>query len=87
MKKGWCQNCGGFGFLGRRDDPSPRGVGLSAGWYWEVEECPDCLGAGLCPGCGEELSGESCPCGWDPEEYDPEEQEREMSRSYYYEEV
>ncbi len=69
-----CETCRGWGGKVSSYDPSPAGVALSPGCYYDFEPCPDCVDAGTCPRCsaGIEISGlvrldlhiECAACGW-----------------------
>lgn len=47
-----CRKCGGFGSVSYAYDPSPPGVGLSAGFMIDTDPCGECFGGGTCPRCG-----------------------------------
>lgn len=65
-----CKRCEGAGGTSYSYDPSPSGVGLSPGGYWEFEPCEAC--DGHCPRCGAEApqdwvdggSSTCTHCGW-----------------------
>lgn len=70
-----CLTCNGKGGTLERQDP----VGDGHGYEEFLNYCPDCLGEGLCPGCGhdigrvENLATFACDrCGWvyDAERFD-----------------
>lgn len=50
----YCRFCGGLGGFGYSFDPSPAGVSLSPGCYWDFEPCEECMGR--CPRCYRENS-------------------------------
>lgn len=69
-----CKTCNGLGGRVFYYDPSPAGVGLSAGWMQDFDPCLDCIEQGLCPRCGKahdftEGNPLVCPhCEWDSEQ-------------------
>lgn len=71
-----CERClGSGGFLGRYD-PSPPGVGLSPGWFYEWDPCPDCVEKSVCPRCsasiGDDPDVPCSKCGWLENSKEPE---------------
>lgn len=73
----YCRHCGGWGGFESTYDPSPGGVGLSPGYYYDYDLCPECCEKGICPRCGEliinpeDMDGEPLvckSCGWDEED-------------------
>lgn len=67
----YCQKCSGLGSIYYQDDPSPAGVGLSAGTMDFDDPCPECVEEGKCPLCGGQTEfsdpddRDICPtCGW-----------------------
>lgn len=71
-----CERCDGTGTVVVYDDPgvSESECGLPSVKLEFHEECPDCVGRGRCPQCGERLDPDTgaCPyiehCGWEPED-------------------
>ncbi|WP_422928596.1 hypothetical protein [Singulisphaera sp. PoT] len=71
-----CKACGGTGGSSSAYDPSPAGVSLSPGHFYDFEPCEACAGSGICPRCGtagltsEERGDDSTgdgpcsACGW-----------------------
>lgn len=72
----YCKTCEGAGGRSYSYDPSPSGVGLSAGWFTEFDPCRDCVEKGVCPRCAAKWTDaenppEVCPaCGWDARKAD-----------------
>ena len=75
----FCRTCQGWGGHGSSFDPSPSGVGLSAGSFPDFDTCPDCVDQNVCPRCGatDQLAAEAdfkpeddkCnACGWTPKD-------------------
>lgn len=62
----YCRVCDGWGIQMFSYDPSPSGVSLGSGCFWEVEPCFDCYENSVCPRCGNDLfpdqSLEDTPC-------------------------
>ncbi len=63
-----CQTCNGRGGNTSTQDP----VGDGGGFETLFDACPDCIGAGKCPGCLGTIVGWDCQsgCGWDAAETD-----------------
>ncbi len=63
-----CKVCNGDGGRTVRYDPSASGVSLASGYMEDFDECLACLGKGICPRCGKELSCAAdydyCECGY-----------------------
>ena len=51
---GYCEECSGWGGRVSYYDPSPVGVGLSAGGFPDYDPCQSCTAQGKCPRCGQE---------------------------------
>ena len=68
-----CVSCGGSGAVYSTYDPSPSGVSLGAGWFMDVDPCPDCLDQDKCPRCGSKMADEdSCSaCDWTTDDMEP----------------
>lgn len=50
-----CRSCDGWGGRESSYDPSPAGVGLGGGCFYDFEPCSDCYEQGKCPRCGGEM--------------------------------
>ena len=48
-----CVACGGRGGQSSSYDPSPGGIGLSAGFMVDFDHCQTCVEQSICPRCGE----------------------------------
>lgn len=65
----FCRDCGGYGAATFIENGAPHGCGF---WPMEVQDdCPSCIGKGICPRCGtlnydDWVDDEvPCPeCGW-----------------------
>lgn len=66
----YCLTCMGKGGSIERQDP----VGDGIGYETFLNPCPDCLGAGRCPWCGQPIDKEyNCAneaCLWTPDQID-----------------
>jgi len=71
----YCPDCNGWGGAAERYDPSPTGVALSPGYFYEFEPCPSCTSKNNCGRCGDHLQFDDpddrthvvCRnCGWSP---------------------
>ena len=66
----WCLTCRGKGGSIERQDP----VGDGHGYETFLNPCPDCLGAGKCPWCGQPVDKEyNCAnedCCWTSDQID-----------------
>ena len=56
----YCRECNGYGAHFFQYDPSPAGIGLSAGYMTDADPC-GCVESGHCPRCGE--AGVDPECG------------------------
>lgn len=70
----YCAACDAWGGRYSSYDPSPAGVGLSAGYMMEYDPCSECVEEEKCPRCGgycplhetEKDDYSACTvCGWD----------------------
>jgi hypothetical protein len=53
-----CKTCNGEGITTTYENQAPIGSGL----IWDeqiIDDCPDCTGNGICPGCDKEWSDET----------------------------
>ena len=77
----YCDSCWGMGGAGGSFDPSPSGVSLGSGCFYNWDPCEDCANEGICPSCSAQLSeqdanamfghGRACPfCGATQEDFD-----------------
>ena len=77
MEDSECLTCDGRGGTLSYDS---QGEDAWATTFTYLDQCPDCLGADKCPGCGKQYDGIdiddfTCSCGWtyDEDRFNPSE--------------